>query len=349
MYLQEIIEVAMGVIFAWLLISLATMQVQEIVARVLNKRALQLEKAIGNLLVDEDLKKKFYKHPLIESLKEPLEDKAATLMDELCEKKELSLIENWKKTRKSNLPSYIPPEMFANALFDIITHAGTKESEIASVLDSTLVVDIDTGIKNLLADPKTEKLGLSLRSLFAGLQKDAKNLDSILARGRKNVESWFDSSMDRLSGWYKRWAQKVAFVVALIIAIAFNIDSIYMAQELWRNPAMREATSAYITDYVNEKSESETTLGESDLRTIRADLQTLAFPSGWTQIGYEKEVSNKAGWSGFIFWSLKAIGWAITAAAAMQGAPFWFDILKKLINVRSTGVNPKEKKTAAVG
>jgi len=36
----------------------------------------------------------------------------------------------------------------------------------------------------------------------------------------------------------------------------------------------------------------------------------------------------------------------MTGAAAAQGAPFWFDILKKLINVRSTGPKPEEKAAA---
>ena len=53
MYIQEVVEVAIGVIFAWLLISLATMQVQEIIARLLKKRARDLEKAIKNMLDDD--------------------------------------------------------------------------------------------------------------------------------------------------------------------------------------------------------------------------------------------------------------------------------------------------------
>ena len=31
------------------------------------------------------------------------------------------------------------------------------------------------------------------------------------------------------------------------------------------------------------------------------------------------------------------VGWIITALAIYMGAPFWFDILGKLVNVRSTG------------
>jgi hypothetical protein len=41
-------------------------------------------------------------------------------------------------------------------------------------------------------------------------------------------------------------------------------------------------------------------------------------------------------------WYLKIIGWLITALAISLGAPFWFDILNKIMVVRST-VKPHEK------
>jgi hypothetical protein len=44
-----------------------------------------------------------------------------------------------------------------------------------------------------------------------------------------------------------------------------------------------------------------------------------------------------------LFILLKLIGWLITAGATVLGAPFWFDTLKKLVNIRGTGVNPAEK------
>jgi hypothetical protein len=39
----------------------------------------------------------------------------------------------------------------------------------------------------------------------------------------------------------------------------------------------------------------------------------------------------------------KLAGIFITALAAMQGAPFWFDMLKRAVNLRSTGPKPGEK------
>jgi hypothetical protein len=41
--------------------------------------------------------------------------------------------------------------------------------------------------------------------------------------------------------------------------------------------------------------------------------------------------------------AVKLIGILITAGATAQGAPFWFDILKRFVNIRGTGPNPSEK------
>ncbi|MEU7908022.1 hypothetical protein [Actinoplanes sp. NPDC049118] len=42
-------------------------------------------------------------------------------------------------------------------------------------------------------------------------------------------------------------------------------------------------------------------------------------------------------------WLLKLLGLALTAAAAAIGAPFWFDLLNRLVNLRSTGRRPGPK------
>jgi hypothetical protein len=42
-------------------------------------------------------------------------------------------------------------------------------------------------------------------------------------------------------------------------------------------------------------------------------------------------------------WNLKIMGILFSAFAAAQGAPFWFDILKKFVNIRGSGKSPDEK------
>ena len=71
MYLQEILEVAIGLVFVWLVISVATMSLQEWFGNILNTRAKELEKAIAQMLSSPNMTSQFYEHPLIANLYKP--------------------------------------------------------------------------------------------------------------------------------------------------------------------------------------------------------------------------------------------------------------------------------------
>lgn len=103
MYLQEIFEVVIGLVFVWLVLSTATMQVNEWIANLLKWRATDLEKTIRGMLNDDDLTRLFYDHPLIRSLSG---DQAA------------------RDTR----PSYIPANKFSTVLLNVIQNAGSESA-----------------------------------------------------------------------------------------------------------------------------------------------------------------------------------------------------------------------------
>ena len=105
MYLQEILEVVIGLVFMWLVLSIAAMSIQEWMGNVFAWRAKALKKSIRGMLTNTELTKELYKHPLI-----------------------VSLSPTSKSGRKTRLPSYIPSDKFASALFDIVTQAGKDAS-----------------------------------------------------------------------------------------------------------------------------------------------------------------------------------------------------------------------------
>jgi hypothetical protein len=57
-----------------------------------------------------------------------------------------------------------------------------------------------------------------------------------------------------------------------------------------------------------------------------------------------KETGDSSSWDDRLLYALKThwLGWLLTALAVSLGAPFWFDMLNKIIVVRST-VKPHEK------
>jgi hypothetical protein len=165
--------------------------------------------------------------------------------------------------------------------------------------------------------------------------------------------------MDRVSGWYKRYTQRVLLVIGFAIAVSFNVSTARVAQTLWFDKDTRQAMANAADEYV--KVHPAPTPGQGDGKNQPSNPEELAkqlqgsakafndvtsetlLPVGWKH-------SAKQYWDGFFAdvpagsWKgLKLLfGWLITACAISLGAPFWFDMLNKVMVVRST-IKPQEK------
>jgi hypothetical protein len=110
-------------------------------------------------------------------------------------------------------PSYISSRNFALALFDVLsspTPAGPRTLQ-----------DLTSGLKNIPS--------ASIQSTILGLLNSAQgDLDT----ARKRVENWYDDSMERVSGWYKRKAQWIIFVLGLLLCAILNGDTLMITREL---------------------------------------------------------------------------------------------------------------------
>lgn len=149
--------------------------------------------------------------------------------------------------------------------------------------------------------------------------------------------------MDRASGWYKRMIQKIIVLVGLIIAIVFNADTIAIFERLESDP---ESLQQVVTLAENYLSKNET---EQVIRTTPTFDQQLDEVRSLINDEIEQAKSPLGlGWEGVTFltftptqWIVKVLGWIVTALAISLGAPFWFDLLKKLVNIRSSGNKPE--------
>jgi hypothetical protein len=342
MFGSEILDVVIGMIFIFLLLSLICSAINEMIEAALNKRAKFLEKGIKELLNEKSgtgLVAELYRHPLIAGLFRGDYGANATL------------------------PSYIPARNFALALMDIVlpgannlqsgTAGATTPANAANPIQA-LRQAIDT---NQIIDAETKK---ALMTLIDAAGDDA-------AKARENIENWFNSSMDRVSGWYKRRAQVIILVLGLLTAIGINADSITISNSLSHDKALRESLVSAADEYAkmnapptpappvsgtpvpspvpspdpNSKIESCKKDANSPVCKFETNLgkiENLGLPIGWDR-NNPKLVppSNDVGG-----WLLKIFGWLITAFAISLGAPFWFDLLNKFMVVRST-VKPREK------
>ena len=318
MFNSTILDVAIGVIMVFLLVSILCTAIREGVEAWLKTRAAYLGYGIRELLQDKNgmgLAKTLYQHPMIYGLFSG----------------EYSAPERADKpgalAKGGNLPSYIPARNFALALMDIAARGpdpAVNNDAGAPILD---LQQVREGIAALGSGPVQ-------RSLLTAVD----TAQGDLIQAQKNIEAWFNSSMDRVSGWYRRSTQTVIFAIALGIALLFNINTVTIADFLYSNNVAREA--------LVEKAKS--TLANSQAMKagsaqVRAELQGLSLPIGWGEQYKAAKESGQVVLCGMlleIFFALP--GCLLTAFAAMLGAPFWFDVLNKFMVIRST-VKPQEK------
>ena len=300
MQLDAILEIAIGLIVTWLIISMATSQIQELITEWGNKRSNFLEEQILEMLKDPDMVSKFYKHPLIDTLS------SKTMAG---------------KTRK---PIEIPNPIFAKAAVDIILNAGKSGDEIpaGSMSLEGLRKSMDESMAHMSG--MNNPLARTVKHLVPKLEGESIDVELKLAEYRENVEKWFDSTMTQASKLYRKNAAQIALFIGLVLALVFNVDSIYIVNQLWRDPTLRQSIVAQAANINPEDNLS--------VKDAKAKLDELSLPVGWTKNTTPQSAIN---------WLNKALGIFLTGAAASLGAPFWFDVLNKLLGLKR---QPEPKK-----
>jgi hypothetical protein len=146
--------------------------------------------------------------------------------------------------------------------------------------------------------------------------------------------------MDRVSGWYKYRTQKILFVIGLALAVAMNVDAINILKQLSKDSALRQSIVAAAGNAKPPAGSGATETLQSQIQDVKTgvnDVNNLGIPIGWNHV---PDILKTRTWH----WGYVNIllGWLVTALAISLGAPFWFDLLNKIMVVRST-VKPREK------
>jgi len=314
MFGSELLDVVIGMVFVFLLLSLICSALNELLETGLRNRAGDLAKGIKELLgKDTGLVEKLYNHGLIFGLYRGTYEEAL---------------------KKKTLPSYIPSKDFATA--------------VASILgpDSGAIPSADE-MRNSIGKIQNAHVKSALLTLFNNANNDIEAF-------RKGIESWFNSAMDRVSGWYKRRTHIIIFLLGFVIAVAMNVNSISLAQDLWISKAKRDALVGAAQGYLqnhpvplgtssppsNGQTSSAASSLDSALKTNIDELQKAGIVIGWKEDLYDTLRSSPK----LLLAAL--LGWFLTASAASLGAPFWFDLLNKIVVLRSS-ITPGQKSVPA--
>lgn len=335
-----ILDVAIGMVFVYLLLSLICSAMTEMLETWFKQRGKNLWRGLTELLYDKQgaFVEQLYKDPLIYGLYSGDQPSA----------------------KSRNLPSYIASRTFALALIHQIVNGQNLHGQALTVQH------IKEGLR------KNTDLPEALKPLLLVLINTA---GDDLEKAIKSIEAWYDNATDRIAGWYKRHTQWVAFFAGLAIAAVGNVDSLTLVRSLSSDDALRSALVSASGEYAKARKEEtgvggqkhdvgkgqsasseacgaknspecqaakacedEAASGSSACLyyTNLAQLNSLGLPIGWNT-GDPRTVSPE-GWA----WVNKVIGLLMSGIAASFGAPFWFDMLNKIMKFR-TAIRPESQ------
>jgi hypothetical protein len=140
---------------------------------------------------------------------------------------------------------------------------------------------------------------------------------------RAGLERWFDEAMGRLSDSYKRQATLWLGALGFGLAVVVNAATPDVVARLWTAPVTREA----VVSAAQNVGDAGNAGLLRDVAGITNTLTEVSIPVGWMGVAPD----------GFGWWLGHVLGWALTAVLVMVGAPFWFELLERLITFRSGG------------
>ncbi|MCZ4222376.1 hypothetical protein [Pedobacter rhodius] len=284
-------------------------------------------------------------------------------------------IETLNKTTKS-LTSYIPAANFSMAIIDLVCKQ-------AGINTGPTFAGFQAGLQNL------KTTNPNLETILSSIYANSNNIQTL----QLEIEKWFNEYMERVSGWYKNNNTWITRLIAIGVALVFNLNMIAITQEIFTNSALRislneiaerKVTSAgttatlYNTNYVSdttalnkkyadkladsttsptiketlkkEKEAEQLKLAiayEDKLNSIKKEyleeIRSKDLPFNWECQPFKKidPVTGKTVNKTPVDFLLMITGLLIGAAGISMGAPFWFDLMSKLVNVRRAGQKPK--------
>ncbi len=413
--MAAIVEVVIGVIFVYILLSILVTEINTLISNAFRLRAQNLRDALDKIIEDPVMRAKIYTHPLIQLVEERAvlptqrisEEDAANVangaiaavdwidshtfvevvlnnikvesdqelfgamfnvidgMPSGPERRSLRLLVNRIVSSGDGMDELreaiynVDQESFRNALNETLSHIDEEISQMG--LEPNTIVSVMAGIRQI-DNPY-------FRNALSTIMATATTLDEAKA----NIEKWFDNSMSRASSTFASKMKTLSIIVALVIAVFANVDSLHLARTLWEDPILRQQLSA-AADQAVTSGELQAMIDEANQANMEAvsgtagtaavlddiadsgasvaetiqDIQDLRLPIGWLWQSVDESVAldhpsrsnasniwnympwnNPNGWLGLLF--AKIMGLAVTIISASQGAPFWFNILNKIV------------------
>lgn len=307
----EIVDVVIGLTLVYLLLASICSLLRERIEAFCKTRAVNLERGIRELLNDPDgtgLTSLLYGHPLVFGLFEGQYEPGKI-------KPKSGLMPVGTK-----LPSYIPARNFAQALLDVVARHGAPAPDAGGP-----GLDLLRDAAGQLGNPMVQRM------IESAIDASNGQLDQV----RQNLEGWFNSAMDRLSGQYRRRSQSLILWLSLLVALVVNANTLTMVERLSVDPSLRQALVQQATTTAKAQD------GTPQWQTLGRLGLPLGWAGGWPGPSGDPlataPASGKPDWDTAWYYVLHPLlGLLLTAFAVSLGAPFWFDTLNRFVSLRST-------------
>ncbi len=310
---STLIDVAIGLIISFLGVSLAASAITEAISSALSWRERNLLQGIQSLLNDRafaGLALDLYNHALVN----PLTSGTAKKLQDL-----------------EHTPAYIDSRQFALAFYETLVSKAEKRSRAD---------EATKGPGDVIAGIEDKQLKAAMECLWAASSGTVEDF-------KKNIAVWFDNSMDRVSGCYKKKTQVVTFAVAFAIAALANVNVLYQSAEIWSRPSVIAAIETSKLSKPLERSD------ETQQSAVAEPSRIATSPSGVdaAQVLQALEQAALIGWTDgprprdLESWWTALMSWLLVAVASLFGSAFWFDILQNVTRLKSTGNAPAKVET----
>jgi hypothetical protein len=397
------LDVVISLIFIYLLYSLYATVLMEIIASSLKLRAKNLAYALSRMMKDEEDQESppFKRIPsaILNSLIR-VWGKAANLTHPVLYQRFFKhpSVKSLTNGGLNNKPSYISPSNFSKCIIDAIKIDDP---------DLSILARIEIGLQDPNIGPQTKA---QIQSLL-----DEANND--LTKFRILLEEWYNDTMERATGWYKRSTQLILIALGFVLAISFNVDTLQIIRKLSVDKDAREQLVKMASDFSNNNGpliegvrNQKTIVTDSSVKILNARLDSLQqirmslkedtaksqsiLSSTWNipdsiqfykkqqekvhkdsiQLAYTldsigvvylivhksldsktlKKILSKKSKNTFLqisplWYKLRYVfsaehfwGYFLTVLALSLGAPFWFDLLNKLVKLRSSKAIPTD-------
>ena len=374
---SNMLDIAIGIAFVFAALAVIASALTEAIATVLSLRAITLRQAVERLLKDRLMTDKLYHHPLIDSLTQDDDTDPAYIPSDLFARALLDVIVAWNDEKDRAIPPQRHGLLKSIVLIPVRAIVGFARNLWPRTTENVDSHDVGASDLETLRKRLSEAKGMNPGTRAALLALISDDQVKTFGDAAHRVATWFDRTMEGVGGWYKRTITLMIALVALVLSVALNVDFFLVVDSLSKDAVLRQSVATLVSESIKAGSDDiktieeaiadrkaaakatseEAAAAERERKTsellkkrvagLKSSLDTLTLPIGWPEgpkwVCRPEDAAScdrRLLPTGFYGWARRIAGWLFTAVAISLGAPFWFDLLNKFINLRAAAPPP---------